>query len=58
MKHTIALLLALSAVEFAGPPIAGAAGMTATAGFDAADVVCIIVGFATFFAVQFIASYF
>lgn len=57
MKNLIALGSALSACEFAGPPLAGAVGMQATSGFDGADVFCILLGFAVFFLVQFLASF-
>lgn len=58
MKHVIAASVALAACEFAGPPVAGVMGMKATAGFDGADVVCILTGLAFFFLSLFIASFF
>jgi len=58
MKPILVLLAALSAVEFVGPSIAGAAGLEATSGYDAADLVCILTGLVVFFLAQFIASYF
>ena len=58
MKYYVAVILALLTCEFAAPPAAGALGMQATAGFDAADVFCMAAGVAVFALSLIGASYF